>query len=305
MSFLDKLTGFGKSVSSAVSPFLSLASGVGSLFGNSNINKQIKAQQEENQKNRDWNLMLAQMQNQWSQNQWERENEYNTPLAQRKRLQDAGLNADLMYGNGGISNLAASSPAMTSGQGSSPTDVSVLGQKKTIGDMVRDAQATRLAEAQIKSVEAQTRKTAADAGISETQLEYEDAKQLIGLDLSRVQFDKNKREWQILANQIRESAASAEGMEYDTAMKKVDNLFHESKIKALINDLEKSADIKELEAEYLVKTLAMRILGLELSTREQQYDSQFQYLLDDSKTSDSISKKLLQAARSIRDVLFK
>lgn len=303
--FLDKLVGFGKSVSSAVSPFLGIASGIGSLFGNKNIDKQIRAQQEENQKNRDWNLMLAQMQNQWSQDQWERENEYNTPINQRERLQDAGLNADLMYGNGGISNIAASSPAMTSGQGSQPVDMSALGRKATIGDMIQQGLQTRMAEAQIKATEAQARKTAADAGISETQLEYEDAKQLIGLDLSRVQFDKNKREWQILANQIRESAASAEGMEYDTAMKKVDNLFHESKIKALINDLEKSANIKELEAEYLVRTLAMRILGLELSTLEQQYDSQFQYILDDSKISDSISKKLLQAARSIRDVLLK
>lgn len=305
MKFLDKLTGFGKSFSSAVSPFLSVASGVGSLFGNSNINKQIKAQQEEIQKNREWNLMLARMQNQWSQDQWERENEYNTPLAQRKRLMDANLNADLMYGQGGISNIAASSPSMTSGQGSSPADVSALGQKKTIGDMIQQGLQTRLSEAQIKVTEAQARKTAADAGISETQLEYEDAKQLIGLDISRVQFDKHKREWQILANQIRESKAAAEGMEYETAMKKVDNMFHESKVKAIVKELENSANIKELEAEFLVKTFAMRILGLSLSTREQLYDSQFQYLLDDSKTADSIVKKLLPAVKAIRDVFFK
>lgn len=35
--------------------------------------------------------------------QWNRQNEYNSPLSQRQRLEEAGLNPALMYGNGAVS----------------------------------------------------------------------------------------------------------------------------------------------------------------------------------------------------------
>lgn len=270
--FLDKLVGFGKSVSSAVSPFLGIASGIGSLFGNKNIDKQIRAQQEENQKNRDWNLMLAQMQNQWSQDQWERENEYNTPINQRKRLQDAGLNSDLMYGNGGISNLAASSPSMTSGQGSQPVDMTALGRKATIGDMIQQGLQTRMAEAQIKATEAQARKTAADAGISETQLEYEDVKQRLGIDLSRQAFDNAKEQFNVLFEQGRKYALENENISLQNLMKRIDLDLYSDKAKTELSLLKSSLKISEKEAEYLVKTMAARILGLELDNTLKDYE---------------------------------
>jgi len=42
--------------------------------------------------------------------QWERVNEYNSPLSQMERYRQAGLNPALMYGNGGNSGQAASIP---------------------------------------------------------------------------------------------------------------------------------------------------------------------------------------------------
>lgn len=127
--------------------------------GNKNINKQIAAQKEENQKNRDWNLNLAKQQNQWNIDQWNRENEYNTPSAQMARYKAAGLNPDLIYGQ---QNLAAASPEMTSGDGSLPTDVSNLANKRTIGDIVSQAASTRLTNAQAKLAESQADKTDAE-----------------------------------------------------------------------------------------------------------------------------------------------
>lgn len=272
MGLLSTLTGFGSKLSGSVSPYLSLASGIGSLFGNKNIDKQIKAQQEENQKNREYNLMLAQMQNDWSQDQWERENEYNTPQNQRKRLEAAGLNADLMYGNGGVQNIAASSPSMTSGAPSSPTDMSALGQKKTIGDMIRDSQATRLAEAQIKQVEAQTRKTSAEAGISETQLEYEDVKQRLGIDLNRQTFDNAKEQFNVLFEQGRKFALENENLSYGNLMKRIDLDLYTDKAKSELSLLQTRLKISEKEAEFLVKTMAARILGVETDTSLKEYE---------------------------------
>ena len=55
-----------------------------------------KAQQSANAAN----MRLAQAQNQWNIEQWNRNNEYNLPSAQVQRLKDAGLNVGLMYANG-------------------------------------------------------------------------------------------------------------------------------------------------------------------------------------------------------------
>lgn len=136
---------------------------IGSFFGarsqNKNIDKQIAAQKEENQKNRDWNLNLAKQQNEWNIEQWNRENEYNTPSAQMARYKAAGLNSDLMYGQ---QNLSGASPEMTAGEGSQSTDVSNLANKRTIGDIVSQAATTRLTNAQAKLAESQAEKTAAE-----------------------------------------------------------------------------------------------------------------------------------------------
>nr|CAI9750825.1 pilot protein for DNA ejection [Microvirus sp.] len=64
-----------------------LLSGVGSIFAQKSANSA--------------NLRLAKMQNQWNVEQWERNNEYNTPANQIQRLEDAGLNSALMYQNAG------------------------------------------------------------------------------------------------------------------------------------------------------------------------------------------------------------
>ncbi|GAA6255611.1 hypothetical protein F070042J6_14630 [Bacteroides sp. f07] len=127
-----------------------IASIAGNIASNAAINNQVSNQRKENQANRDWNLNLAKMQNNWNIEQWNRENAYNSPAAQMARYKSAGLNPDLMYGQ---QNLAAASPEMTAGEGSQPTDVSNLANKRTIGDMAMQAAQTRLVNAQANKVE--------------------------------------------------------------------------------------------------------------------------------------------------------
>lgn len=84
--------------------FGGVASGVGSLvsslFAGSQIRKTVKAQKE-----------LADYQFKLNQQQWNAENAYNTPAEQMKRLQEAGLNPNLVYGNGTVSgNTTTSGP---------------------------------------------------------------------------------------------------------------------------------------------------------------------------------------------------
>lgn len=116
-----------------------LISGIAGLFGsheqNQNVDKQIAAQREENQLNREWNLNLANMQRQWSLDDWSREAEYNSPANQRKMLAAAGMNPDLAYGQ----SVSAPATNSTTPAPSTPTDVSALGQKRTYGDVLAAA----------------------------------------------------------------------------------------------------------------------------------------------------------------------
>lgn len=159
LGFFDK---FGSSLISGGSGILS------GLFGaigqNIAIDRQIKAQKEENEKNRTYNFNLAQLQNKWNLEQWNRENEYNTPAAMMKRLREGGLNPDLMYQNGTSGLTSADSPSMTAGAPSSPVDMSALGQKRTIGDAVHQGLQDALVGAQIDVMKSQARKNNADAG---------------------------------------------------------------------------------------------------------------------------------------------
>lgn len=132
------------SLGSWLSPTIGAASGIaGSLldyFGSrQNARDQMKFQSEENQKARDWQAAQADKQNAWNLDMWNRQNEYNSPSAQMSRLKAAGLNPDLMYGNGSAGGVgAAAHPAAAAG--ASPTsDGSALANRKTVGEVIRGA----------------------------------------------------------------------------------------------------------------------------------------------------------------------
>lgn len=138
------------------------ASIAGNILGknqqSSNIDKQIAAQREENEKARAFNKAMAEQSNQWSIDQWIRENEYNTPAAIRQRLREGGVNPDLFYGQG-AQNLASSSPSVTPVAPATPTDVSALGQKPTVGDITNNVVSQALTSAQIRKLDADTGKS--------------------------------------------------------------------------------------------------------------------------------------------------
>ena len=139
---------------------LGAVSSIGSMIGqNRAIRQQIKAQQQENQKNREYNLMLARTQNQWNLEQWQRENDYNSPTAQMARFRAAGLNPNLAYGQ--MSN-GASSPTLPSGAASSPTDMSAIGNKRNFGQAMQEMLGLEMQKAQIEAIKAGTEKTKAD-----------------------------------------------------------------------------------------------------------------------------------------------
>lgn len=105
----------------ALKDWLSAGSSIGGsligMFSNNNAARQqykynLKLQQQAQQYNTSERLATQD----WNLEQWNRQNEYNTPLAQRQRVQDAGYNPYMMQ-DGGQAGSVTSSP-MSSGASS-------------------------------------------------------------------------------------------------------------------------------------------------------------------------------------------
>lgn len=277
-----------------VSGLGTLASGIGSLFGrNKNIDKQIKAQQEENEKNRQWNLSLAKQQNQWNIEQWNRENAYNDPSAQMSRLRNAGLNPDLMYSNGVSGLTAASSPDMTAGAPSSPVDMSALGSKATIGEMYQSIQQAMLNDEVINKTKQEGRKTGFEANTASVEALYKAARSeqelKIGdtsISLNKALADLNRVDADRIAVQINQIAeqtnllvanrhqvlAAIENMDAKTAQTKLETYLASKEFEQLvkkttaeINNLNASAHLTYTQARDVVATQIARISNLNAS----------------------------------------
>lgn len=86
---------------SILSAALPIGGGIINAFSNAKANKtNLQIAREYNQAQRE----LAEYQAQWSEQMWNRQNEYNTPSAQMERFKAAGLNPNLIYGQGNAGN---------------------------------------------------------------------------------------------------------------------------------------------------------------------------------------------------------
>lgn len=265
---------------------------------NKNIDKQIAAQKEENQKNRDWNLNLAHQQNAWNIEQWNRENAYNSPAAQMARFRDAGLNPDLAYGQ---QNLSAASPEMTAGEGSQPTDVSNLANKRTIGDIVSQAATTRLTNAQAKLAESQANKTDKEStgqdyqnDILKSDAAFRDALnsgtvQLNnmslkvsekGMQLTDEQIAKVRKECQQIDQSIEQSRAAVDeirqkisNLKTDQAIARLRYILDVKLGEATIKKLASECNLNYIRAKEIIDKLPYEIANIKASTSKTRADT--------------------------------
>ena len=169
-----------------------IGSAIGALANNANTQNAINANKQSQQENREYNLNLAKMQNRWNREQWQREADYNSPAAYRARLEAAGMNPDLAYGN--VQGVAPASAGMTSGQSSQPVDNSLLAQKMTALNVVSATLDNKLKSAQVKNLEEDAKNKSLDNRLKGYEVKNEDALQaLIGDPLSTdVSIDASK-----------------------------------------------------------------------------------------------------------------
>lgn len=168
-------------------------SGVGSLLGglgSSAMNN--KAVKDTNKAN----MEIAKYQAQWQQqenekayqrslNMWNLQNEYNSPTQQMARIRAAGLNPNLVYGNGVTGNSSGSTPQYEPAKFNAPTMQSYRGWNLGISDAISQFLAYRTAKAQVDNMEAQN-------SLIRQQTATEATKQAnIAASTSRSEFDLN------------------------------------------------------------------------------------------------------------------
>ena len=119
----------------------SMASGIFGMIGGLRASK----------KQREANLQLTNLAYQKDLEQWNRQNEYNSPSQQMARLSSAGLNPNLVYGNG--SQVSAAGP----GPKAQVPEAPYFAPKLDVPNVLGTYQDMRLKQAQTDNVEAQTR----------------------------------------------------------------------------------------------------------------------------------------------------
>lgn len=277
-------------------PFKTLVNGAVSLWGqhqtNKNIDKQLRAQQLENEKNRQYNLSLAIKQNKWNLQQWSRENAYNSPIAQMRRMEAAGLNPDMMYGGGVSGNLSASSPSMTSGAPSSPMDWSSLASKKTISQAAMEAAQLDNLRAQTDKVKAETQGQQYSNDILESDAAFRDAwnsgllrKQDVEIQLIGSQKNLSDENVSLVRQEVKQTMASTEQLQKNLKLieAQINNYDADTAYKRIKADIDKRISDSELKSMAAKRNLdyaqAKRILE-ELPYLITQYQDQHGFTLE-------------------------
>lgn len=191
-----------------------IVSGVGSLFGglgSSAMNN--KAVQDTNKTN----MEIAKYQAQWQQqenekayqrslNMWNLQNEYNSPTQQMARIRAAGLNPNLVYGNGVTGNSAGSAPQYEPAKFNAPTMQAYRGWNLGISDAISQFLAYRTAKAQVDNMEAQnglirqqtateaTRQANVAVSTARSEFDLSMAKELKDVSVSSAIADMNQKQ---------------------------------------------------------------------------------------------------------------
>lgn len=302
------------------------------------VAQQIQAQKEENAANRRYNLMLAEKQNQWNLEQWQRNNDYNTPSAVMSRLREAGVNPHMYYSKGNaMGGVSTASPEMTAGAPSSPIDTSGLLQQRTYGDAIQKAMEQSLLAASV-------RKTNAEAGLVDQKRETEeyntdifesDAAFRNALNGSSLRL--TDMEIELKGSQKHLTDGQIGMLRYEAAMlqKQMDKIDQENKLmeeqianlteerrsiilKRVLDSELVEAQCKELaarthlsyeEARDLAETRAARILNLNMSSQKMQneaysvaWDTKIKHLQLDMDSDMFEWRKTMEQAHDVVDL---
>lgn len=302
------------------------------------IAQQIEAQRKENEAQRRYNLMLAEKQNKWNIEQWQRNNDYNTPSAVMSRLRTAGINPHMYYSKGNaMGGVSTSSPEMTSGSPAETVDTSGMLGQSTYGQAVQMAMDKAVQVASIRKLNADTRLTEQKADTEEynTDIFQSDAAfrnalnsstlRLTGMEIELKGSQKNLTDGQI--GMLRYEAAMLQkqmdkiDQENKLMEEQIANLTEERRsiiLKRVLDSELVEAQCKELaakthlsyeEARDLAETRAARILNLNTSSLKNKneayvaaWDTKIKHLQLDMDSDMFEWRKTMEQAHDVVDL---
>lgn len=126
------------------------------------------------------NMELAKYQYEKALEMWNKQNEYNTPSAQRQRMEDAGFNPNLVYGHGSVANTASPAPQYQAPTLQAYTNFPNIGAE--VANMIL---ASRKNQAEVRKIEAEADGAEQDA---RTKRIDADVKEKYGHDTGRLDY---------------------------------------------------------------------------------------------------------------------
>ena len=248
-----------------------VSSVAGSIANAITSKKARKWQSQENERQRQYMSELASRQNQWNLEQWNRENAYNSPSNKMKLLREAGLNPDLMYGQGAGSLQAASSPQLTAGEAGPTMDYSKFMPNLELSSIAQNMASARLLNAQAKKTDSETTGQELQNFYQSVLNKYIDEDQRQHLKLQHGEIIINGKVSEELAAQINllnnqadevqqsidESKKRVEKMDNDTQLAWMNFYLDASETQALIEKIQAETDLTREQARmYVAKTQA-------------------------------------------------
>lgn len=302
------------------------------------IARQIEAQRKENEAQRRYNLMLAEKQNKWNIEQWQRNNDYNTPSAVMSRLRSAGINPHMYYSKGNaMGGVSTSSPEMTSGSPAEAVDTSGMLGQSTYGQAIQMAMDKAVQVASIRKLNADTRLTEQKADTEEynTDIFESDAAFRNALNSSTLRL--NDMEIELKGSQKHLTEGQIGMLRYEAALlqKQMDKIDQENKLmeeqisnlteerrsiilKRVLDSQLVDAQCKELaakthlsyeEARDLAATRAARILNLNTSSLKNKneayvsaWDTKIKHLQLDMDSDMFEWRKTMEKAHDVVDL---
>lgn len=193
------------------------------------------AQGKMNKKTRQWNEKMYEKQKADNLALWKMQNEYNSPLQQMQRLQEGGLNPNLVYGNGTVANNA-NTPDAGSVPSWSPKapDIDVGPTISTFFDVRQRSAQTRILEEQAKQAAIKTQYdqdtltprttsvyTALDRAVTENLISTRKA-EIIGRTMEST-ISNAQKQLDYLDVQIGRGGAETDRIKTDTVRLKLEN----------------------------------------------------------------------------------
>ena len=232
---------------------------------NAQMQQQINASNQQHAKE-----MLASQQN-FNRESWNLQNEYNDPKAQMARLREAGLNPNLVYGNGATTQAGAVAPASgTPAQGQAPKREAFrmgevnpmmsyfdIQQREAQTDNLRAQNTLIQTQAALESVKATTElERAKDLGYSNARNEQ----------LSPYFSDFAKLQLQKATNDVAQSGIDVQLKQQDY-MQKGETFQHVLQNKVLQNEQLKS-QMSQVEIETMLKKVEHNLKKLGISPND-------------------------------------